>query len=366
MNKQEQIDRLQFRIERIEAHLAEQHIPNNFGKCSGKPNSCDRVADIAISRGVARESTQYELPDFIPEYPLKPNGIISIPYGLTDSEEKSYIEMQKQIMQDAFEIKRDKFMEQFKQPESTQYELPDFVPDWKDAPEWAKYAAMDKKGSWCVFEVMPYISTASKTVWLWEDCSKFMAMKEATNASRLHPDYWKNSLMERPADQVSPKTPEIKDKPSDSELDNTLINLQQSDYTHLLPEGYEFCSEQDASDLLKVELMGIGGEIELGCTESAKYTMLDQVKPYYRPIRPIQYMVSVHEAVTAEPDPYQVDWEKAPEGTVGHAYRAGGAGYWYCIDLIGKAFLTSSTESGLVIPDGLDWKKSLRLNPKLK
>jgi hypothetical protein len=43
MDKQEQIDALQFRIERIEAKLAEQHISNNFSKLnrSEKPNSCE-------------------------------------------------------------------------------------------------------------------------------------------------------------------------------------------------------------------------------------------------------------------------------------------------------------------------------------
>jgi hypothetical protein len=43
MNKQEQINALQFRIERIEAKLAEQHISNNFSKLnrSEKPNSSE-------------------------------------------------------------------------------------------------------------------------------------------------------------------------------------------------------------------------------------------------------------------------------------------------------------------------------------
>ena len=40
MKKQEQINRLQFRIERIESHLAEQHKGNNFN-LSEKPNSCE-------------------------------------------------------------------------------------------------------------------------------------------------------------------------------------------------------------------------------------------------------------------------------------------------------------------------------------
>ena len=40
MKKQEQINRLQFRIERIESHLAEQHKGNNFN-LSEKQNSCE-------------------------------------------------------------------------------------------------------------------------------------------------------------------------------------------------------------------------------------------------------------------------------------------------------------------------------------
>jgi hypothetical protein len=37
MKKQEQIDALRFRIERIEAKLAEQHKGNNFGKLAEHP-----------------------------------------------------------------------------------------------------------------------------------------------------------------------------------------------------------------------------------------------------------------------------------------------------------------------------------------
>lgn len=28
-------------------------------------------------------------------------------------------------------------------------------PDWKDAPEWARYAAMDNGGDWCWYETEP-------------------------------------------------------------------------------------------------------------------------------------------------------------------------------------------------------------------
>ena len=29
-------------------------------------------------------------------------------------------------------------------------------PDWKDAPEWAKYLAMDKNGAWWWYETEPH------------------------------------------------------------------------------------------------------------------------------------------------------------------------------------------------------------------
>ena len=35
----------------------------------------------------------------------------------------------------------------------------DFKPDWKDAPEWAKFLAQDKDGSWYWFEKKPFLHT---------------------------------------------------------------------------------------------------------------------------------------------------------------------------------------------------------------
>jgi hypothetical protein len=228
---------------------------------------------------------------------------------LTESEEKSYIEIQKQIMQNEFEIKRDKFMEKFKQPAKT-----------------------------------------------------------------------------------------------------------EPDYTHLLPEGCEFCTEEDAEKWVKVECpswyepQSPLGTIEL---DEVMAGFQRQVKELYRPIHPIQYHISVHESVTAkpdkytiekhgdtwvilepspkdnnwtivgkfhddrvasyifgllkgfkdaEPDPYQVDWENAPGGAVGHYYASNGFGSW----IITGAFDHFNGESGHTLPSGLDWKQSLRVNPKLK
>lgn len=52
---------------------------------------------------------------FEPEYPSQPSGIISIPFGLTDSEEDSFIQMQMEIMQIEHDRKRDKFIKKWKQ-----------------------------------------------------------------------------------------------------------------------------------------------------------------------------------------------------------------------------------------------------------
>ena len=137
-------------------------------------------------------------------------------------------------------------------------------------------------------------------------------------------------------------------------------NSCEPDYTHLLPEGYEFCAEQDAETWVKVKFYRPGGDAEY---ELGKVTSKNQYIGTWKPIRPIAYHIAVHETVTAEPDPYQVDWEKAPGGAVGHYYASNGFGSW----IITGAFDNFCGESGYVLQlSGLDWKKSLRVNPKLK
>jgi hypothetical protein len=317
MKKQEQIDALRREIERIKEHIGLPYIYIHKGNLnhSEKPNSC--------------------IPDFVPEYPFKPNGIISIPYGLTDSEEKSYIEMQKQIMQDAFEIKRDKFMEKFKQTESTQYELPDFVPDWKDAPEDANCLAMDKDGQWWWYGNKAVISSMS---FIGDWIESYPG--QCTNATRLHPDYWKQSLQERP----------------------------EPDYTHLLPEGYEFCTEQDAEKWVKVEMDNLHKSVQFSIGEVS-----DDVFGYigtWKPIRPIQYLVSVHESVTAEPDPYQVDWSNAPEWADVHCFDRDRRGYWYGhrYNVIISDWESMTIGSNFNLPEGkgIERKFSKTIRPKLK
>ena len=142
-------------------------------------------------------------------------------------------------------------------------------------------------------------------------------------------------------------------------------NSCEPEYTHLLPDGYEFCTEQDVEKWVKVELAdNLDEQHELGiCLKIApRYT-----RKYYRPIRPIQYHVAVHESVTAEPDPYQVDWSNAPEWADVHCFDANGKGNWYGVkrdDIEWYRYNIGNSE--FTLPSGLDWKQSKRLNPKLK
>jgi hypothetical protein len=248
MNKQEQINALQFRIERIEAKLAEQHISNNFRKLnhSEKPNSCE--------------------PDYTH---LLPEG----------------------------------------------YE---FCAE-QDAEKWVKVE---------IILSVPE-SEQMQVGYVWHN-----PIRPFVNRYRpIRPIPLKESVMAEP------------------------------DYTHLLPEGYEFCTEQDAEKWVKVEII-------LSVPESEQmqvgYIWDSPTIPStkrYRPIRPIQYHIAVHESVTAEPDPYQVDWSNAPEGTVAHYYNNWGhTGRWIIFGL--NVFITENSYQTL--PSDLDWKKSLRLNPKLK
>jgi len=143
------------------------------------------------------------------------------------------------------------------------------------------------------------------------------------------------------------------------------LNIPESisdapDYTHLLPDGYEFCQEADAEKWVKVEMMDVNDNDEYPIGHIDNFTCF---KGRWRPIRPIQYKVTTHEIVTAVPDPYMPDWSKAPEGTVAHVYRSSGVGHWMCIDKIGNGYLPNCTQSGYTLPSDLDWKQSLRVKP---
>lgn len=132
------------------------------------------------------------------------------------------------------------------------------------------------------------------------------------------------------------------------------------DYTHLLPDGYEFCQESDAEKWVKVEKKRIDDEDEYPVGHIERFFCF---KGRWKPIRPIQYKVTTHEIVNAIPDPYQPDWSKAPDGVVAHAWDANGMGYWYRITSTYEKFRPEHTPSPFTLPPDLDWKQSLRVKP---
>jgi hypothetical protein len=206
---------------------------------------------------------------------------------------------------------------------------PDFIPDWKDAPEDAVCVAMDEDGSWYWYDCIPNEPTT-----LFQLDGAIKCAGSATNADLLPPDYWKSTLMMRP-DAVK-------------------------DYTHLLPEGYEFCQESDAEKWVKVEMMDVNDNDEYPIGHIDNFTCF---KGRWRPIRPIQYKVTTHEIVTAVPDPYMPDWTKAPEGAVAHAWDMDGMGFWYTSRASGKIWVSDYISSNLTLTSDLDWKQSLRVKP---
>jgi hypothetical protein len=220
-----------------------------------------------------------------------------------------------------------------------QYELPDFIPDWKDAPEDAVCVAMDMSGIWFWWKRIPICEFGYGNKWGVDIGNGLSNINHYAgschNKHLLPPDYWKGTLMMRP-DAVK-------------------------DYTHLLPEGYEFCQEADAEKWVKVEMMDVNDNDEYPIGHIDNFTCF---KGRWRPIRPIQYKVTTHEIVTAVPDPYQPDWSQAPEGTVAHAWDRSGSGFWYIIKIDNnRQWRFMYTLSHLTLPVDLDWKQSLRVKP---
>lgn len=65
-------------------------------------------------------------------------------------------------------------------------------PAWKDAPEWAKYLAMDADGTWWWYESAPKTNIAYLKWWSYSAGK----CEQAENQNEL---LWKTSLEERPA-----------------------------------------------------------------------------------------------------------------------------------------------------------------------
>jgi hypothetical protein len=248
---------------------------------------------------------------------------------------------------------------------------PDFIPDWKDAPEDAVCVAMDGNGDWFWWRHKPTSDLSEKGRW-----NTMSVLKEdgfengltetdwfadsATNTHLLPPDYWKSTLMMRPDAVIE----------LNQALHNVLVNHApnvrsfEPDYTHLIPDGYEFCSEQDAEKWVKVEMDTSHKSVQFTIGE-----VLDDVFAYvgtWLPIRPIQYKVTTHEIVTAVPDPYMPDWSKAPRWATSHCFNENGYGYWHGI-MHDKgrngAWEQVDIISHLTLPADLDWKQSLRVKP---
>lgn len=60
-------------------------------------------------------------------------------------------------------------------------------PDWKDAPEWANYLAMDRDGQWFWYEERPNKE---------DDC--FVCATSLTKSKIVYFKDWENTLEKRP------------------------------------------------------------------------------------------------------------------------------------------------------------------------
>ena len=138
---------------------------------------------------------------------------------------------------------------------------------------------------------------------------------------------------------------------------------------HLLPAGYEFCAEEEAEKWVKVEMINTPHpQMKIGtiATKEEIAILTKNFKDAYRPIRPIQYHVAVHEAVTTEPNPYAVDWSNAPDWADVHCFDEDGKGYWYgAIHDKGRCGIWEKVDwiSPFTLPTGLDWKLSKTTRP---
>jgi len=206
-------------------------------------------------------------------------------------------------------------------------------------------------------------------------------------------------------------------------ISGEIIEFGCDKYTHLLPTGYEFCAEGEHTGWVKIRLIGDEGENKLGYSF---YGLDCANKPYYRPIRPIQFHVAVHEvvtvadepikvaeyyqplfnllhkehnlittqseldeiirtawslgkaeheckycgAMTSQPDdqcyknPYAVDWANAPAYADFHTFEFDDYGWWRGSYLTNDGWIDMAEQSGFTLPTGLDWKLSKTVRPR--
>lgn len=69
-------------------------------------------------------------------------------------------------------------------------------PDWKDAPEWAQWLAMDEDGGWYWFEHQPKLLQHAE-VWM-RDTGRHGQKTRYTAAGNRHDFTWSDSLEPRP------------------------------------------------------------------------------------------------------------------------------------------------------------------------
>lgn len=139
-----------------------------------------------------------------------------------------------------------------------------------------------------------------------------------------------------------------------------------TDYSLLLPDGYEFCKEEECDE--ETEIMYLKVKLHnLDPNEKPLGSIMQDVKhmeAFYMPIRQkVQYHVAVHEAVTTEPNPYAVDWSNAPEWADSHSYDSDGIGWWFGSEMLLNDWRCDCDKSNLLLPTGLDWKLSKTTRP---
>ena len=100
------------------------------------------------------------------------------------------------------------------------------------------------------------------------------------------------------------------------------------------------------------------GQMIIGQTETEKdWTETLEQRPHQL------FHIAIHEAISTEPDPYQVDWSKAPEWADVHAFDDKSNGVWFGAILHKGRFFQTAELSGLTLPSNLDWTKSKTVRP---
>ncbi len=65
-------------------------------------------------------------------------------------------------------------------------------PDWKDAPEWARFLAMDQDGDWYWYEDKPFVNNNS-----WQGTQIWTGTRR-TQLAKKSSSRWEETLEERP------------------------------------------------------------------------------------------------------------------------------------------------------------------------